>query len=148
MANFTTVMDVDQAAKQTQVFSGLYVSLIQFQNPAPTFGASGVQTGNFVNVPGLVDLYTGASAIGCMDAPLSPGTISALEAKSLAEIESEGIRHVSLNGYYPAVVENWQSENANMNWRASVDGVLYEVFGAEADSQTTQTRVKLRIILV
>lgn len=148
MANFTAVMDVEQAARQTQVFSGLYVSLIQFQEPAGTFGGSGAPTGTFVNVPGLVDRFTGASAIGCMDSPLAPGTISALEAKALGEIESEGIRHVSLNGYYPAVVANWQSENANMNWRAIVDGVTYEVFGAETDSQTTQTRVKLRIVLV
>ena len=83
-----------------------------------------------------------------MDSPLSPGTISALEAKSLTEIESEGIRHVSLNGYYPQVVSNWQGENENMNWRAVIDSVNYEVFGVERDSQKTQTRVKLRIVLV
>lgn len=127
---------------------GVFVSLIQFQEPAGTFGASGAPNNSWVNVPGLVDLFTGDSAIGCMDAPLSPGTISALEQKSLVEIESEGIRHVALNGYYPTVVNNWKSENANMNWRATVDGATYEVFAAEADSQTTQTRVKLRLVLV
>jgi hypothetical protein len=128
--------------------SGLFVSLIQFQEPDGTFGASGAPSGNFVNVPGLVDLFSGQSQIGCMDAPLSPGTISALEAKSLEEIESEGIRHVALNGYYPTVIANWSAETANMNWRAIVDGITYEVFSAEADSQTTQTRVKLRLVLV
>jgi predicted butyrate kinase (DUF1464 family) len=127
--------------------SGLYVSLIQFQTPTG-FGASRAPSGSYVNVPGLVDLFTGSSAIGCMDAPLAPGTISALESKSLTEIESQGIRHVSLNGYYPQVIENWSSEQENMNWRAIVDGVAYEVFSVEADSQTTQTRVKLRLVLV
>ena len=126
----------------------LFVSTIQFQKPDGTFGASGAPSGNFVDVPGLVDQFTGASAIGCMDAPLSPGTISALEAKSLQEIESQGIRHVALNGYYPTVINNWKSETQGMNWRAIVDGATYEVFAAEADSQTTQTRVKLRLVLV
>jgi len=127
--------------------SGLFTQTIQFMKPSG-FGPSRAPSGTFVNVPGLVDLFTGASVIGCMDAPLSPGTISALEAKSLEEIESEGIRHVALNGYYPQVVENWQSENGNMNWRGVIGGVNYEVFGVETDSQRTQTRVKLRIVLV
>lgn len=139
----------DVAAVMTEAnASGLYVSLIQFQEPDGTFGASGAPSGNFVNVPGLVDLFSGLSEIGCMDAPLSPGTISALEAKSLAEIEGEGIRHVSLNGYYPAVIANWGAPNLNMNWRATVDDITYEVFGVETDSQTTQTRVKLRLVTV
>jgi len=139
--------DLQQAA--TEAFdSGLYVSTIQFKQPDGNFGPSGAPSGDYVNVPGLVDLITGVSAIGCMDSPLSPGTISALEAKSLTDIESEGIRHVSLNGYYPQVVSNWQGENENMNWRAVIDSVNYEVFGVERDSQKTQTRVKLRIVLV
>ena len=148
MANFTTLMDVQQAANATQVFSGLYLLTIQFQEPSGTFGPSGAPTGTYVSVPGLVDRFTGASAIGCMDAPLAPGTISALEAKSLIEIESDGMRHVSLNGYYPAIVQNWQSPNANMNWRAVIGGILYEVFAVETDSERTQTRVKLRNIQV
>lgn len=126
---------------------GLFNKTVQFQKPSG-FGASRAPSGTFVNVPGLVDLFTGASVIGCMDAPLSPGTISSLEVKSLQEIESEGIRHVALNGYYPAVVLNWQSENSDMNWRAVIGGVNYEVFGAETDSQRTQTRVKLRLVVV
>lgn len=127
--------------------SGLYVSLIQFQSPSG-FGPSRAPSGTFVNVPGLVDLFSGSTQIGCMDAPLSPGTISALEAKSLVEIESDGLRHVSLNGYYPTVIQNWSGEEENMNWRAIVDGITYEVFSVETDSQTTQTRVKLRLVLV
>ena len=139
--------DLEQAAIEA-FNSGLYVSTIQFKQPDGNFGPSGAPSGDYVNVPGLVDLITGASAIGCMDSPLSPGTISALEAKSLQEIESQGIRHVSLNSYYPQIISNWQGENENMNWRAVISGVNYEVFGVETDSQRTQTRVKLRIILV
>ena len=139
--------DINQVMREV-IASGVQVSTIQFQKPDGTFGPSGAPSGNFINVPGLVDKFTGSSAITCMDSPLAPGTISALEAKALTEIESQGIRHVSLNGYYPAVVANWQSENADMNWRAVISGVKYEVFGVETDSQHTQTRVKLRIVLV
>ena len=139
--------DINQAVAEA-FNSGLFVPTIQFKQPDGTFGPSGAPSGNYVNVPGLVDLFTGASAIGCMDSPLSPGTISALEAKSLTEIEGQGIRHLMLDGYYPQVVTNFQAENANMNWRGVVSGINYEVFGVETDSQRTQTRVKLRLITV
>jgi|GEM_PF-3458341 len=139
--------DITQAIGE-MVNSGLLTSLIQFQKPDGTFGPSGAPGGNFVNVPGLVDLFTGSTQITCIDAPLSPGTISALEAKALEEIEGEGMRHVALNGYYPQIVTNWQGENENMNWRAQISGINYEVFGVETDSQRTQTRVKLRLITV
>lgn len=126
---------------------GQYPSLCQFMEPEG-LGSSRAPTGNYVNVPGLVDLFTGNSAITCKDAPLSDSAINATEAKSLQDIESEGYRHISLSGYYPQVIQNWQVENANMNWRAVVDGTPYEVFGAEADSLRSQTRLKLRLVLV
>ena len=138
--------DISQAVTEVLINSGLEVSLIQFQQPDGNFGPSGAPSGTFSNVPGLVDLFTGSSWITCMDAPLSPGTISALEAKALAEIESEGIRHVALDGYYPAIVANWNSGGSN--WRAVIGTTNYEVFGVETDSQRSQTRVKLRVVNV
>lgn len=118
------------------IASGLYVSLLTFQSMDGGQGPTGNPPGTYSDVAGLVN-------IPCMDAPLSPGTISALEAKALADIEAKGIRHVSLNGYYPAAVTGWMA-----GWRAMVDGFTYEVFGVEADSQTTQTRVKLQLVTI
>jgi hypothetical protein len=116
--------------------AGLDVSLATFQSLDSTQGPTGNPVGTYTNVAGLVN-------IPCMDAPLAPGTISALEAKALAEIESKGIRHVSLAGYYPAVVAGWPQ-----GWRAVIDGLVYDVIGAEADSQNSQTRVKLQQVTV
>lgn len=125
--------DVAEVMAQA-VATGLYVSLATFQSLDTTQGPTGNPVGTYANVAGLVN-------IACMDAPLAPGTISALEAKALAEIESKGIRHVSLDGYYPAVITGWPQ-----GWRCIVDGVIYDVLGAEADSQSTQTRVKLQLV--
>jgi hypothetical protein len=52
------------------------------------------------------------------------------------------MRHVLLNGYYALLspATNWGS----IGWRATVDGVVYDLLGAEADSQQTQTRLRLR----
>ncbi len=116
--------------------AGLDVSLATFQSLDSAQGSTGNPVGTYTNVAGLVD-------IPCMDAPLAPGTISALEAKALAEIESKGIRHVSLDNYYPAVVAGWPE-----GWRCIIDGITYDLIGAEADSQNSQTRVKLQIVTV
>jgi hypothetical protein len=118
------------------VASGLFTSLVDIQQPDGNFGASGAPSNVWVDVSGL-------TAIPCMDAPLAPGTISALETKALEEIESEGIRHVVLNGYYPTIIAGWRNQ-----WRAVIDSVDYEIFGAETDSQNTQTRLKLRLVTI
>ena len=116
--------------------AGLDVSLATFQSLDTAQGPTGNPVGIYTDVAGLVN-------IPCMDAPLAPGTISALEAKALAEIESKGIRHVSLDGYYPAVVAGWPE-----GWRCIVDGLTYDLIGAEADSQNSQTRCKLQLVTV
>jgi hypothetical protein len=46
-----------------------------------------------------------------------------------------------LDDYYPAVESNWR-----YGVRAVIDGVQYNVAGAESDSQHTQTRVALNVI--
>ncbi len=115
--------------------TGLFVSRATFQALTQQV-VGGLPQDVYTNVPGMVN-------VRCMDAPLAPGTISALEAKALAEIESKGIRHVALDGYYPAVITGWPA-----GWLCIVDGVQYDILGAEADSQTTQTRVKLQLATV
>lgn len=145
MANFSAVMDVQQAATQTQVYSGLYNSLCTIQQPSGTFTTDGAPDGNFTNVAGLVDLP-------CMDAVLSDGSITATEARELEEILSKSYRHVSLNGYYPTLISGavlmGGPGGAALGWQAIVDGVTYNLIGAEADSQGTQTRLKLQLVII
>lgn len=114
--------------------TGLFVSLCTFNALDRTQGPTGNLIGTRTPIGGLTD-------IPCVDAPLSPGTISALEAKSLQEIEEKGIRHVILNGYYPAAVSAWQA-----GAQVSIDGIDYEVFAVESDSQTQMTRLKTQLV--
>lgn len=114
--------------------TGLFVSLCTFNSLDTAQGPTGNLVGTRTPISGLTN-------IPCMDAPLSPGTISALEAKSLQEIEEKGMRHIILNGYYPAAVAAWQA-----GAQATIDGVNYEVFAVESDSQTQMTRVKAQLV--
>jgi hypothetical protein len=145
MANFSAVMDVQQAATQTQVYSGLYNSLCTIQQPDGLLTTDGAPSGNYVDVAGLVD-------IPCMDAVLSDGSIQATEARELEEIMSKSYRHVSLNGFYPklitgAVFAGGPGGQA-LGWQAIVDGVTFNLLGAEGDSQGTQTRLKLQLVTI
>ena len=130
------------AVMATAEATGLFVSLATFQSLDSAQGPTGNPAGTYTNVVGLVN-------IPCMDAPLAPGTISALEAKALQEIESKGIRHVALNGFYPEVIAGWPE-----GWRCLVTKIAtgvtttYDLIGAEPDSQASQTRVKLQLVTV
>lgn len=112
--------------------TGLFVSLCTIQQPNITLDAAGAPLYNPpTNVPGMVD-------IPCMDEP--PGMrIQATEVKALAEIGAKLMRHVLLSGYYPLVIPSM--------W-AVVDGVTYDILGAESDSQNQQTRLELQIATV
>lgn len=118
------------------VASGLFVSLFTLTAPPAAQGATGNPTGAFTNVPGVV-------GIACMDAPPSMARIQATEVKAVEEIMSKGLRHVLLSQYF-SNAPNWSGEGC----RAVVDGVTYDVLGAEVDSQSTQTRVDLQIVTV
>lgn len=118
--------------------TGLFVSLCTISQPDVNPGYGGAQTGNYTNVTGLVN-------IPCMDAPPSPASLTATEVKALQEIMSKGIRHLLLNGYYPETSPDGQIPTS---WRATVDGVIYDVLGVEHDSQNTQTRLHLQIVTV
>lgn len=123
------------------VASGLPVSLCTIQEPTGALTAdgspdltSGPNHDGFVNVAGLANLI-------CMDAPSSITRISAKEAKTQTEIESSNSDHCWLAGYYPQIAENTQ-------WRAVVDGVRFDILGAECDSQRKMTRLNLQVARV
>ena len=127
----------DIAAVMPQaVATGLFVSLATFQAPDGTLDAAGAPSGNFVNVSGLVN-------IPCMDAPMSEARLQATEVKAMDEIAASAIRHVLLNGFYPQLVG---FPNApDLGWRVIVDGIVWDLLGAEADSQSVMTRISMRL---
>lgn len=115
--------------------AGLMPSVCTIQAPSGNVGASGAPDGVWADVTGLTN-------IPCMNAPESVGSIVANEVKNIAEILSLSVRHVLLNGYYAQLDGlNW----GGIGWRAIVDGVTYDILGAERDSQSSQTRLKLRL---
>jgi hypothetical protein len=113
--------------------TGLFVSLCTVQQPDGTFGPSGAPSGTYSDIVGLTN-------IPCMDAVASVGRVQATEAKALEQILAQGWRHIALNGYYPQCIPG-----AGLGWRAIVDGTVYDLIGAEPDSQGTQTRLHLRL---
>jgi len=125
------------------IASGLLVSLATIQQPDGLFGPTGGPSGNYVDVTGLV-------AIACIGAPLSDSNISATELKGLDEIESKRLRHVALNACYMDTVftlpDGSTVEGIQANWRALINGVTYDIMGAERDSQSTQTRLSLQLV--
>jgi hypothetical protein len=113
--------------------SGLPKSICTIQAPAAS--NTGAPSGAYANVFGLVN-------IASQDAPENTGSgLSANEAKRPAETISDGSRHILLDAYYPLLspATNW----GDVGWIAVVDGVAYDIRGAEADSQRTQTRLRL-----
>lgn len=128
----------------TAVRSGLFVSVCSIQAPDGLLGPSGAPSGNYVAVSGL-------QSILCMDAPEGFGSgISAVEKRAVPEIESTGFRHVLLAGAYPQLgpTTNW----GNVGWQAVLTNTVtnqsqtYDIYGAEPDSQGTQTRMRLKAV--
>jgi hypothetical protein len=118
--------------------TGLFVSLCTIQMPDGTLGDTGAPSGTFVNVMGMVN-------IPCMDAPPSPGHIAATEVKALEEIAANAPRHILLNAYFAQLAS---PNGVPDGWQAIIDGVVYDLLGAEADSQTQMTRLDVRLLLV
>lgn len=124
------------AVMPAAVATGLFVSLCTFQVPDGLLGPSGAPSGTYVNATGLVD-------IPCMDAPQPPSEIKlgAFEDRQPGQVTDTAPRHVLLNSYYPTVMTQWRE-----GMRAIVDGVKYDVCGAECDSQRTQVRLELKLV--
>jgi hypothetical protein len=117
--------------------SGLPVSFCNIQAPDGLLGPSGAPSGNYVAVGGLQNLL-------CMDAPNSIGSVAADEARTVADIESKALHHVTFTAYYPALspATNW----GNIGWRAVIDGVTYDIKGADNDSHQTQSRLWVQLV--
>lgn len=116
--------------------TGLFVSLCTIQSPDGTINPDGTPGEGFVDVAGLVN-------IKCMDAVPSDARIQATEKKTLQEILSAQYRHVLLGGYFPSILAG-----VGQGWRAVVDGIDYDLLGAEPDSQGQMIRLQLQLATV
>lgn len=140
--NQTPIQNAIKNVMKQALATGLFVSLCTIQKPSGNYTPGGAPDGTFVNVAGLIN-------IPCMDSVESTGSIQATEVKALAEIQAKGIRHVLLNGYYPTIISASTITGAvGAGWRAVVDGLAYDLLGAEPDSQETQTRLHLQLVSV
>lgn len=122
------------------VDTGLFVSLCTIQRPVTTLGPTGTRSGAYSDVTGLVDIQ-------CMDAPENLGTgFSVSQLRQPTDIDSKALRHVLLDDFYPDLSPetNW----GNVGWRAVVDGVAYNIKGAECDSQRIMTRLSLQAVTI
>lgn len=128
---------VSQIMPQAQL-AGTFVSLATFQSPDLT-----QPRGPTGNLSGLYSDVSGLESIPCMDAPPSLARIQATEVKDVAEIMSKGLRTVLLNKCFTDA-PNWSGDG----YRVTVDGILYDLLGAENDSQATQTRCNLQLVTI
>ncbi len=133
------------AVMPTVVETGLLTSLATFQQPDGLFIPPGQPSGNFVDVPGLI-------GIKCQDAPMSTARIQASEKKALEDIEAARFRHILLAGYFPqipdGIANGWRVNVVELLNGRPVDTLVYDLLGAEADSETRMTRVSARIVKV
>lgn len=114
--------------------SGLLVSLCTITVPpdSTTFDEGGAPDPNvaYIDLAGHVD-------IPCMDAPIhTGGGGSVTEVKSMQDIQAVNLRIVVLDDYYPAIIPDY---------RAVVDGVVYDIVNAENDSQRQYTHLTLEL---
>lgn len=116
--------------------SGVFDSLCTISAPDPAQGPTGNPVGTYSPVTGLID-------IPCMDSPPSIARLQATEVKAVAEVMSSGLRHMLLDRNFPDA-PNWSGRG----YRATVDGVVYDLLGAENDSQNVQTRVDLQLVTI
>lgn len=125
-ADLTDVLTaVDQA--------GLWKSLCNISrrpDPETNAGPLGqVATSVYVAVAGLQNIQ-------CMKSPLVEQRPDITDAVKQPDMSRERLKfHVLLRGYFPAVQQFD---------KATVDGVAYEVFSAEPDSQHIMTRLAVR----
>ena len=116
--------------------SGLYVSLCTIQQPSGNFGPSGAPDGTYTNVSGRVNL-------ACQRAAPAALAVTANEVKSVGQVESVLADHVAFPAYYPDL-----ETAAGKGWRAIIDSVVYDILGAECDSQKVLTRMEVQVATV
>lgn len=125
-------IEISQVMPQA-VNEGLFVSLFTAQAPDGLLGPSGAPSGNYANVAGLAN-------IPCTAPPPSEARIQATQIKDLEDIISVQLKHVLLNGYYPQL-----EAGIRAGWQAVVDGTVYDLLGAESDSQGIMTRCEVKL---
>lgn len=112
------------------IATGLFVSAFTAQSRSTTLGVTGVPNSAWVNIAGLVSVV-------CMK---SFGRGSQ-ETSRTGDVDAKVGPHVLLDSYYPAAVTAWRA-----GARALVDGVAYNIVGAEHDSQSRMTRVFVELV--
>lgn len=117
--------------------TGLFKDLVTIQVPSGTFTTEGFPDGQFVDAAGLVGLTA-------MVAPPSNARIPSNTSKTLSLQQALNAVHVLLGGFYPDVETAWRNGG-----RAMVNTRLYQnedILAVESDSQSTQTRMYLRVV--
>lgn len=116
--------------------TGLFVSTCTIYAPTGAFGVSGAQLvypNGYAAVPSVTN-------VKCMKAPTGvlSDKILASEIAMLREILTMQPWHVLLDNYYAAV-------DSAAGQLAVIDGIVYELFGNDHDSQFQMTRLSVRL---
>lgn len=139
--NTGLLLDVDQVMVAA-IATGLFRSRCTVYAPDGVLGPSGAPSGTYVNVPGILNVLA-------MDAPAPPvaDMESGTEVKTMSSVLSLSARHVLLERYFASLSPrtNW----GDIGWIAAMvdrtgNTTLYDITGADADSQQTQTRLRLQ----
>jgi hypothetical protein len=120
------------AVVPTVIATGLCDSLCSIQLPDGVLIGAGQPSGNYIAIAGLTNLVV-------ISAPESESRIQANENKSIDEVQSFAPRHVWVAGFYPQI-ETLAAQGA----QAVIDGTVFDLLGAEADSQFQTTRLSVR----
>jgi hypothetical protein len=128
-------LDYDLSQAATEAFeSGLLSATCTIQTPTGGVTSSGAPNNTWSPVAGL-------TAIACQCAVPSANAVQATEAKALMEIMARQIRHVLLDGFYPALKQLKDAGQVQALITLPGDSTYtYEVLGAEDDSQGQMTR--------
>lgn len=136
-----TLLDVADVMVEA-LATGLFVSLCTIQQPVPALNPDGTPISSssvpqFTDVAGLVDIQ-------CMKAPASGAEgIGADESRTAGYVAASGYYHVLLDANYPTLIDGWRA-----GWRAVIDGVQYNIYGVDQDSQSQMTRITAQRVTV
>lgn len=145
MWNMTIAAAIQDVMAEARA-SGLFVSTCSFYQPDGLYD-QGTPSGNYVIVSAL-------SNIPCMCAPFAIAAPGVTEDKKLEYTLSINANHLLLDDDYSDVT--WTGTDGNTytgpqtQMRAYVTNALgvltiYDILGPEEDSQSTQTRLKVRV---
>lgn len=130
------IIGLSIAAVVPQVLAtGLCKSLCTIQVPDGVLIDAGQPSGNYTSVAGLINLIVMSAPTTSGDSP-RPG---AEEQKTEANVQSFAVRHVWLAGFYP-LIQDYCIDGAQV----VIDGLAFDLLGAECDSQAQTTRLHVR----